>query len=759
MAMPPLFELLPALHRLRDAAQGDQLRALLAVIGREVQLVEDDIARLYDNWFIETCDEWVVPYIADLLGVNGLAGLPASDAPAAFSRRGYVANTLAYRRRKGTAAVLEQLATDLTGWRCKAVEFFELTASAQHSNHPRPAHLFTADIRGTYTNQYFGTPFDRSSHLAEVRHIDNRRGRHNAPHVGLFLWRVQSYLLEGVTARAVDALRFRLDPLGRDVPLFNVPRTDAGLADSAGPLDVPMPISRYTLNQDLADYYGDATSAASLRLFADRTVRPATAVCAGYLNDAGAEWAHSAPAGMAVVDPELGRVAFDVAPAGPVTSSHAYGFGGDLGGGPYDRRTSVEEALTSGVGWQMGVFHTPPPDQSSIVATLAEAVTAWNQQPAGAQGVIAIMDSRSRAEDLETAARRIRIPEGSQLLIVAAGWPSELVDGMPTWRAGQLAPSSIRPHLRGAIQVVGTAPSGSARPGRLVVNGLLFEGTLAVQAGNLGGLELTHCTLPPGAATLTIGANPNLDVAITRTVCDTVNVGTNARSLHLRDSIAQGNVTAPDLDIEAATVFGTTSARAVQASNAILVGKVTIERRQEGCVRYSYLPIDSETPRRYHCQPADPADAGRVRPLFASEQHGDPDYALLADACPAEIVTGASDEGEMGAWHFVQAPLRRRSLQAALDEYLRFGLEAGVFIVSTSKPRDSQAETSIAAPRQARRSPPTRTTGKRAASARKMTRTTRTTRKTAATTRKSTTTAKPAAPRARRSSRPSRRTR
>src|SRR3954468_8123141 len=113
--MKDLFDLLPAIHRVRDAAQGDQLRALLAVISREVQLVEQDITRLYDNWFIETCDEWVVPYIADLLGIRPLES-PASGGEAVFSQRRYVANTLAYRRRKGTAAVLEQLAADITGW-------------------------------------------------------------------------------------------------------------------------------------------------------------------------------------------------------------------------------------------------------------------------------------------------------------------------------------------------------------------------------------------------------------------------------------------------------------------------------------------------------------------------------------------------------------------------------------------------------------------------------------------------------------------
>ena len=88
---------------------------------------------------------------------------PASGGEAVFSQRSYVANTLAYRRRKGTAAVLEQLGGDITGWRCKAVEFFAVTASAQHANHPRPLHHFTAGIRSTYHNQFHGGPFDRGA--------------------------------------------------------------------------------------------------------------------------------------------------------------------------------------------------------------------------------------------------------------------------------------------------------------------------------------------------------------------------------------------------------------------------------------------------------------------------------------------------------------------------------------------------------------------------------------------------------------------
>ena len=63
-----LYQLLPAIHRMRDAQQGYALKALLAVIGEQADLVEDDIRQLYENWFIETAQDWAVPYIGALLG-------------------------------------------------------------------------------------------------------------------------------------------------------------------------------------------------------------------------------------------------------------------------------------------------------------------------------------------------------------------------------------------------------------------------------------------------------------------------------------------------------------------------------------------------------------------------------------------------------------------------------------------------------------------------------------------------------------------
>src|SRR5215212_11856099 len=110
-----LYELLPVAYRQRDEEQGQPLQALLQVIGKEVDVVEEDISQLYENWFIETCQDWVVPYIGDLIGYRPVheAGEEVSSSQRRnkiLIPRREVANTMRYRRRKGTLALLELLA-------------------------------------------------------------------------------------------------------------------------------------------------------------------------------------------------------------------------------------------------------------------------------------------------------------------------------------------------------------------------------------------------------------------------------------------------------------------------------------------------------------------------------------------------------------------------------------------------------------------------------------------------------------------------
>ena len=130
-------------------------------------------------------------------------------------------------------------------------------------------------------------------------------------------------------------------------------------------------------------------------------------------------------------------------------------------------------------------------------------------------------------------------------------------------------------------------------------------------------------------------------------------------------------------------------------------------RTQSGCVRFSFVPLGSRTPRRYRCQPdlsirdalraalaADPGltaaeqdairayVAGWLRPAFTTTQYGQPAYGQLRLSAPVEIRAGAADGAEMGAYCQVKQAQRESNLRIRLDEYLPFGLDAGVIYVT-----------------------------------------------------------------------------
>jgi hypothetical protein len=735
-----LYRLLPAVYRLRDAekAQAGVLQDLLKVLGDQGDVVEADIDQLYDNWFIETCDEWVASYIGDLLGVRPLHPV----GPGTASPRALVANTIAYRRRKGTAAVLEQLTSDVTGWRARAVELFQLLATTQQLNHVRPGNLRTPDLRRAASLELLDGPFDQAAHTATARPV-GRGGRYAIEHVGLFVWRLAPYRVTGGTPRpAADPPdgRYRLDPTGLDVPLVNLPRTETEITHIAEERDVPALLRRRALydelearRQALADgrpippptWFGDDPA---LTVTTDQgTVPPEELLVCDLRDQVPAPptgWRRPPPTrtyrradGSQValpitvaVDPVLGRLAFPdgVVPA-ELRAEYAYAFSADVGAGPYSRRGRLPADLLGGATWFRAVSPRFPAQTDLLVPTLAEAVRAWNAAPPGTVGVIAVLDSSTYAEEL-TGDATVRVPAGSELLVVAAQWPQVQAGGPHppgSLNATQLVPDELRPHLLGPVEVLGTPGDADAPPGRLTLSGLLVEGRLRVAPGDLGRLTLASTTLVPAGGGLLVSStaaeaerNDSLTVELARSVSGPVALAATVPGLRLADSAVDGAgqanaVDAPgaDVSLEACTVLGATGARRLEASDTIFSGPVTVERRQDGCVRFSFVPAGSSTPRHHRCQPdlaLDPAHGpvdeaavrARLEPVFGSERYGDPDYLQLGPGCAAELTEGASDTAEMGVFHHLQQPRRTRNLRAALDEYLRFGLEAGVFDVT-----------------------------------------------------------------------------
>ena len=106
---PSFYDLLPEFYRRRDREAGFALEAFLDVLEGPRALIEENIAALYRSWFVETCEDWALPYMARLAGCDG----PPEHAA---DRRALVADAIAFARRKGTRPALEHELAALGGW-------------------------------------------------------------------------------------------------------------------------------------------------------------------------------------------------------------------------------------------------------------------------------------------------------------------------------------------------------------------------------------------------------------------------------------------------------------------------------------------------------------------------------------------------------------------------------------------------------------------------------------------------------------------
>lgn len=680
-----LYRLLPAIHRLRDAERGAPLRALVEVLAEQALVLDESLEQLYDDLFIETCADWAVPYIGELIGYRPLHGLP----PQLSGARAEVANTIDYRQSKGTAAMLERLARDVTGWDARVVEFFQLLATTQHLNHLRRQHHYAPDLRRWRPLERIGGGFDSVAHSAELRRI-NAGGRYNIPNIGIFVWRLQAMALALSPATpAGDAWRFRISPLGDDRPLFSRPQPQT--TPRAGELNVAQALSRRTLDADLAAHYG---ALLSLEIHVDGAPLPLSAVHVCNLSDAGAAWAHLPETGVAV-DPVLGRLAFPPGEAAPerVQLRAHHGFPGLIGGGVYERAAGF-------------AIDEPP----LAVLSQGEALQAA-LDTAASGGAVEVSDS----------ARYAQTPAVS----VTAGAVLEL-----------RAANGQQPHLQlsGDVLIQGEDGAECHLDGWLISGGAL----VVPAASGLRRLVLRHCTLVPGLVLGTDGApgspgapsivveSPDCDLLLEHCVTGALRLHRDARlsaqgsaiDAHAPQAVAiaapDGTGAAAPLTLVNCTVIGKVHAvEFTLASNTLFDAALTegdswtaalrAERRQSGCVRHCWLPQAVRLPRRYRCQPETAAAAAveqalrdtpglsasaqasitanvlaRVRPLFTDRRYGRPAYLQLADGIATAIATGADDESEIGVWHDLYQPQRQAHLLTRLDEYLRVGLEAAV---------------------------------------------------------------------------------
>lgn len=733
-----LFQLLPAIHRAKDEERSGALRALLAIIGEQVEIVENDISQLYDNWFVETCEPWVLPYIAELIGAEALTEpVPASDRSGGvqISRRD-LANTIRMRRRKGTLHILDELALATTAWGARAVEGLSVVSYTRQLKSPQPGRLPPAgppqdlassrgwgrqvDLRQGLRLERLDGPFDEIAHRPDLRRIGRAPGRgpYRADAVALYLWRLRSHSVTSAPANAHERSgghTYTFSVLGNDSPLFTRGARASEDLEVSSDREAPSPITRRALERALTDYYGPARDFAiwvqESRAAGPRKLLPPERLVTADLSD----WQYRPAGQLVAVDPVLGRIAF--APGKrprAVWVSYHEGASADFAAGEYPRRLLDLGELTADANpVPAPTARTFRVGEGESLTSIPQALAAWQLvRETVPHAIVEIVDSGVYGEPFA-----VELDRGETLQLRAA-----------SRRRPVIYLDDRHKNASDALPIVGKTG------GRFLLDGVIVAGRGLRAEGLLDELTIRHCTLVPGwelghDCKPRAPAEPSLElyslrgvVFIEKSIIGSIQVyADEVRSDPVAIEIVDSVVDATALDGEAigapgwpaaharltfrrCTVVGTVAVHAIElAENTLFLSEVRVARRQIGCVRFCFVPPGSRTPRRFHCQPdltfAAIDAAGkldntldvdgekalaleRVSPRFDSLRYGTPTYARLALSCAPEIAAGADNRSEMGVFNDLYQPQRLASLQARLAEFTVAGMDSGVVLVT-----------------------------------------------------------------------------
>ena len=705
VSKPRLYDLLPAYIRFRDQQlRGPEmdplqrkemgiapLEALIHTLELPLHAIEANIDALYRGWFIETCEQWKIPYLGDLFAVQGL-GAGSAELP---SHRRLVANTIAYRRHKGTPAALGRVAEDLTGWDCHIRLSRDRTAFTHDLRSPRPARAGSADLKGGKVLDETGEVSTQHPQTLDLRQDPAKADAGSVlESLELELYRLESNPVSGGEAppdAGDPGRRYRFHASGVDTRLFNQPQTPDGVVYETEAHHLPVPLDRRELAQEIAARRSGQTpvsrflgSHPAFRIqVRESTEDPWREITPEKMEICDlADWSDPMPPpdwsrAEVAVDPETGRLLFpEYSPQRQVRVDYSYGSSDDLGGGPYPRD---DHARSFGdAPWRAIVDRDLRSDLVDGVPrfkSLEQALNVWCGDASEKKRHAAIRIDDSGRHDIGDF--ELELSAEHHLILYAAerAWP----------------------------QIVGRIAVRGKQGGLLELDGIGVQGGLTLEGDP--SLTLRHCTVHPQEEDVAVNhgnGSSRGEVSIEHCmVTGPIHLPMTLDRLMISDSILDAGtgwairgvegesglpvggwcipgsgqetveVPGPPTQIDRSTVFGRVSLLELrQAANTLFTELVTVLRPREGELFYCYFIKGSILPRAWECLEGPRTDGGGwLRPSFTSKTYGQPGYAQLTPCSGLIRYRGAQGQ-EIGVYHRLAQADRLVGLKAALADYL-----------------------------------------------------------------------------------------
>lgn len=640
--------------------------ALLAAMEQQWLLLAADVDSVIDDAFPDSAAEWALPYLASLLGLPPDAG------------RREIAYATALRRRKGTPAAAEDFAEIVTGWPARVREGWRATLWCQQLRHPG-RHTASLDLRA-------GEHLLLGSGLDASRHSVTPGGPYHpaAMTTTLFPWQLLSY--GQVAAVALGSGRFAMHPLGVSAPLYLPPRplVIASDAEDERPPGTPPPPRPprsagelpIRASWRLIEALGDVSYGPVWTLGADHPLTLEGSALLEVTNDnVPIPWAKIGltalpPAGAPVpaadqllLDPARGVLVPGSAIAGTLRSTFYRAAPGQLGPVASTAEPRDEVGVVIVVDPALGTH----PAGQTVVADLVAAFAAAQAAP--------FSSSAPGVPEVE-----IRLLTSDQL----AAPPT--LTGSPAlrhWRV--VAPVGLTPVIQGDLALHLTGVS-------IELSGFFLTGDLRIGPA-MSGVDLIGLAFDPtsGSGVLVDPTAWTVKVTATRCLLGPVRADLSAYPIELHDCIVDGRgaalmpcggdpggsatraaVTAasrfpPDLVATGVTFVGPVGGSEVWFADCLFTVDLRTTVTSTGCVRYCYLgPADDPQahPPAYRCLTGALPPFGGVG--FDSVGYYAPVLPTPSAYPQSAILTGASDGGEIGAYHHA----RRGPLALRLDQRL-----------------------------------------------------------------------------------------